>query len=284
VAAAMETSLLAGSKASGGIQAQSTAVVGRALVWSDVGFSVGDKQILQSCTGQCRPGTLTAIVGPSGAGKTTLLNVLAGRLPATHGGVTLGSTDISRSDCAREIAYVTQEDSLFAHTTPREAMAFSARLRLPRHMADAEKLLRAEKMVELLGLQSCADTYVGSEMHRGISGGEKKRTSIGVELVTNPMLLLLDEPTSGLDSFAAVTVVRSLKALAQSGCGVLCTIHQPSSEVFALFDHVLLMGAGTQMYNGPHVSARSVHQRSKQTFGGAGRGRAGVNRRRKADA
>eukprot|EP01052_Picozoa_sp_SAG31_P022373 SAG31_NODE_1777_length_7299_cov_60.190694_1_plen_433_part_00 len=223
------------------------------IAWSDVGFSVGEKRILTGCTGTCAAGSLTAIIGPSGAGKTTLLNILAGRLSPSSGSVAVDGRRIQAhsTDLARQMAYVTQEDALYPHCTPREALIFSAQLRLPSHVNGVEKRRKADEMLELLGLKSCADTLIGSEMRRGISGGEKKRTSIGVELVTDPGLLLLDEPTSGLDSFAAVTVVRTLQALAQSGCTVLCTIHQPSSEVFALFDRVLLLGGGTQMFSGP---------------------------------
>lgn len=102
----------------------------------------------------------------------------------------------------------------------------------------AQRTRMVEDIIELLHLQDCADVLVGSEMIKGISGGEKKRTAIGVELVTRPSILFLDEPTSGLDSWAAYSVIQNLKALSAKGCTILTTIHQPSSEVFHLFDQV----------------------------------------------
>ena len=107
-----------------------------------------------------------------------------------------------------------------------------------------------DELIESLGLTSCADTLIGSELVRGISGGEKKRVAIGVELVTNPSTLFLDEPTSGLDSYSAYNTINILKALAKNGCSVLCTVHQPSSEIFGMFDNVILLKKGVCIYNG----------------------------------
>ena len=108
-----------------------------------------------------------------------------------------------------------------------------------------------DELIDSLGLTSCANTLIGSELVRGISGGEKKRVAIGVELVTNPSTLFLDEPTSGLDSYSAYNTINILKALAANGCSVLCTVHQPSSEIFGLFDNVILLKSGVCVYNGP---------------------------------
>jgi ABC-type multidrug transport system ATPase subunit len=105
-------------------------------------------------------------------------------------------------------------------------------------------------MLEKLNLTGCADVMIGGEMIKGISGGQRKRTSVGVELVTNPKLVFLDEPTSGLDSDSALSCIQLLKSIAKSGTTVLCTIHQPSSEVFSLFDNVILMKDGRIMYQG----------------------------------
>lgn len=145
-----------------------------------------------------------------------------------------------------------EQDLLCATYTPRESLLFSANLRLPRSMPASEKVAMVEKMLGDLGLLGCADTIVGDEMLRGISGGEKKRTAIGIELVIKPSLVFLDEPTSGLDSFAAYSVIHKLAGLAKNdGCNVLTTIHQPSSEVFHLFDRVMLLGSGRLVYFGP---------------------------------
>ena len=231
------------------------------LEWRDICFSVQDatgqkKQVLQELCGKAVPGTCTAIMGASGAGKTSLLNVLAsrivdGRANCTVSGQTkLNGHIVSPVDYAKRVAYVMQDDALLATATVREALTFSAKLRLPTSIPMAEKEAQVERMIEMLGLTECADTVVGNELIKGISGGERKRTAIGIELITSPDILFLDEPTSGLDSYAAYNVVQLLRQLARSGCTVLTTIHQPSSEVFFLFDNVtLLLGGGRLIYD-----------------------------------
>ena len=144
-----------------------------------------------------------------------------------------------------------QEDLLTPTQTPREAMLFSALLRLPAEVPWAEKSELVEKMLSDLGLMDCADTLIGDEMIRGISGGEKKRTSIGIELVMRPKLIFLDEPTSGLDAFAAHVIRKKVAGLAHNGgCNVLTTIHQPSSEVFHAFDKVMMLRKGEALFLG----------------------------------
>ena len=148
------------------------------------------------------------------------------------------------------IAFVAQDDSLQVTSTPREAIRFSAKLRLPRSTTDHQLDKLTEKMINELGLNSAADTIVGGALIKGISGGERKRTSVGVELVTRPALVFLDEPTSGLDSFSAVQLCQVLKKVANAGSSVLFTIHQPSSEIFNSFDHLILLNKGRVMYQG----------------------------------
>lgn len=134
--------------------------------------------------------------------------------------------------------------------TPREAIRFSAKLRLPRDTKESQLDKLTERMLTELGLTACADTIVGGELIKGISGGERKRTSVGVELVTKPALVYLDEPTSGLDSFSALQLSQVLKKVANAGASVLFTIHQPSSEIFNSFDHLILLNKGRVMYQG----------------------------------
>ncbi len=105
-----------------------------------------------------------------------------------------------------------------------------------------------ENLIKELGLERCADTKVGNTFIRGLSGGERKRTSIGVELITNPSLLFLDEPTTGLDSTTALNVLELLKHLAENGRNIVSTIHQPSSEIFGQFDNLILMVRGNIIY------------------------------------
>lgn len=131
-------------------------------------------------------------------------------------------------------------------------------LRLPRKTTKEERSQVVDSLLNALGLDHVQDTLVGSSKTRGLSGGEKKRVAIGVEIVTNPSILFLDEPTSGLDSFSAWKVVRILRCLAKTGAAVLCTIHQPSSEVFNSFDKVLMLSEGRVMYNGKVSEVTSV--------------------------
>lgn len=147
----------------------------------------------------------------SGAGITSLLNILAGRA-ASRGRITIDadvrlnnySVDPTNVAVRQQIAFVAQDDSLQVTSTPREAIRFSAKLRLPRSTTDEEIETLVNRMLSELGLEDCADTIVGGALKKGISGGQRKRTSVGVELVTKPPLVFLDEPTSGLDSFSAV--------------------------------------------------------------------------------
>lgn len=196
-------------------------------------------------------------MGPSGAGKSSLLNVLAGR-SKSHGRLTVKAdvrlnnyqVDPTNIKVRKLIAFVAQDDSLQVTATPREAIRFSAKLRLPRSTTDHQLDLLVERMLTELGLVSCADTLIGGELIKGISGGERKRTSVGVELVVKPALVFLDEPTSGLDSFSAVQLCQVLKKVANAGSSVLFTIHQPSSEIFNSFDHLILLNKGRVMYQG----------------------------------
>ena len=145
-----------------------------------------------------------------------------------------------------------QDDAISPTSTPREALTFSASLRLGGGASKQKIKSMVDSMLKELGLEDCADRMVGGELIKGISGGERKRTSVGVELVTDPSLVFLDEPTSGLDAYSAHQCIMLLKKLAGSGrCTVLCTIHQPSSEVFLQFDNAIVLKSGRVVYGGP---------------------------------
>jgi len=214
-----------------------------------------DKVILNHISGSIKNGKFTAIMGPSGCGKTTLLNVLSGRTESRlkiNGELRINSRPINDIEfIGNLVAFVQQDDILMATITPREVFNFTANLRLK--LSKEEKKQRVESLIKELGLQKCADTKVGNTFIRGLSGGERKRASIGVELITNPSLLFLDEPTTGLDSTTALHVLEVLKNLAQHGRNVVSTIHQPSSEIFSQFDNLLLMVRGNIIYQG-HAS------------------------------
>eukprot|EP01064_Diplonema_japonicum_P029719 TRINITY_DN4874_c0_g2_i1.p1 TRINITY_DN4874_c0_g2~~TRINITY_DN4874_c0_g2_i1.p1 ORF type:complete len:707 (+),score=93.12 TRINITY_DN4874_c0_g2_i1:55-2121(+) len=220
----------------------------------------GLKRILKGVSGNINSGRLCAIMGPSGAGKSSLLNILAGRVAngsgkKVSGDIRLNGAPLDPVAFRNKVAYVMQEDALFATQTPFEALHFSARLRTPERNAK-EREHAVQEVLRKLRLVKCAHTLTGSAMIPGLSGGEKKRTAIGIELISNPEFLFLDEPTSGLDSYAAWMVCDMLRRLANGEYDgkertVVATIHQPSSECFALFDDVILVSNGRSVYNGP---------------------------------
>eukprot|EP01060_Flectonema_neradi_P001184 TRINITY_DN106_c0_g1_i9.p1 TRINITY_DN106_c0_g1~~TRINITY_DN106_c0_g1_i9.p1 ORF type:complete len:646 (+),score=124.90 TRINITY_DN106_c0_g1_i9:54-1940(+) len=227
------------------------------LQWESLSFSVKvedekkPKQILHKISSELRPGELTAIMGPSGAGKSTLLNVLAGRSPygTAEGKISLNGKVTEPSMYRNRLAYVMQHDALFAMQTPNEVLYFTASLRYP-NMSEEDRRALVASAIEQLGLERCQDTLIGSDLAPGLSGGEKKRTAVAVELISNPSLIFLDEPTSGLDSYSAFELVKILRRLADNGCSIICTIHQPSSEVFEMFSRVILLRKGVLAYDG----------------------------------
>mmetsp|Transcript_49349 Transcript_49349/g.119684 ORF Transcript_49349/g.119684 Transcript_49349/m.119684 type:complete len:738 (+) Transcript_49349:311-2524(+) len=237
---------------------------GKTLLWRDVnmtlkgkGKEAEDRPLLKDVWGEVPEQQTTAIMGPSGAGKTSLLNILAGRANSRgrlviDSDVRLNNFKVDPTDISvrKHIAFVAQDDSLQVTSTPREAIYFSAKLRLPRATPEKNLVKLTNRMLSELGLEHCADTYVGGALLKGISGGERKRTSVGVELVTRPAMVFLDEPTSGLDSFSAVQLCQVLKKVANAGSSVLFTIHQPSSEIFNAFDRLILMNKGRVMFQG----------------------------------
>ncbi|CAD6254534.1 unnamed protein product [Miscanthus lutarioriparius] len=210
-----------------------------------------ERTILKGITGEARPGEVLAVLGPSGSGKSTLLSILGGRLTDRYSGTVLAGGRAPSRFVQRRTGFVAQDDVLHPHLTVRETLTFCAMLRLPRSAPAATKAAAAEAVIAELGLGACADTIVGNAFVRGVSGGERKRVSIGHELLVNPSLLVLDEPTSGLDSTAAARLVATLSALARKGSRtVVLSVHQPSSRVYRMFDSVLLLAEGSCLYFG----------------------------------
>ncbi|CAL5423739.1 unnamed protein product [Camellia sinensis] len=243
---------------------------GMYLVWEDLRVVVPNfgnghtKRLINGLTGFAEPGRIMAIMGPSGSGKSTLLHSLAAKR-----GTDIGSSNTGRlsgnvimtgnvliNGKKRSLhygvaAYLTQEDTLLGSLTVRETITYSAHLRLPTKNMSKEKINGIiEGTLTEMGLQDCADHLIGNWHLRGISGGEKKRLSIALEILTRPHLLFLDEPTSGLDSASAFFVTQILRNIAHDGRTVISSIHQPSSEVFALFDDLFLISGGETVYFG----------------------------------
>lgn len=211
-----------------------------------------EKVILNKLDGVFKAGRLTAIMGPTGAGKTTLLDVLAGNLvgKGLSGQVQINGKDCSGAKIKSISGFVFQDDILLPTMTVREAIEQSAVLRLPKNVSSRERKARIDSILEILHLKNCQNTKIGSTTKRGVSGGERKRTCTAMELIANPPILFLDEPTSGLDTFTAFTVVKSLSKLAKQGRTIIATIHQPSSEVFHLFDDLLILAQGNVIFYG----------------------------------
>lgn len=237
------------------------------ISFTDINFTVTDrntgqqKTILHGASGLASPGRLLAIMGPSGAGKSTLLDVLAGNMydGAMEGQMLVNGDPIQRSRFQKVSCYVQQKDVLMSSATVREALMTSALLRLPLSISYEEKKARVEAVMKELDLTTCADTLIGDESIglKGISGGQKRRVSVGIELVKDPRVIFLDEPTSGLDSEMALNTIDALAKLASRGRTVVCTIHQPNSDITDYFDDFMLLAAGRVMYSGPWPGAVS---------------------------
>ncbi|XP_077285387.1 ATP-binding cassette sub-family G member 1-like [Arctopsyche grandis] len=207
------------------------------------------KVILDNMSGSFYAGRLTAILGPSGAGKTSLLNILAGnKKKNVSGQILINEQEINPNEFQWQSSYIGQESALLLSLTTEETLAIATELKLPNSFTRNEKTEIISQIAELLGLQKAMSTRVGS-----LSGGEMKRLSIGVELVTNPPIMFFDEPTSGLDSVSSCQVVSHLQTLAKNGHTIICVIHQPSSKLFSMFDDVLVVADGTIIYGG-HIN------------------------------
>ena len=210
------------------------------------------KAVLKDVDAYMPSGSLTAIIGSSGSGKTSVLNSLSHRVSSsklnTTGSITYnGSSKLS----SIRSAYVMQQDVLLPTLTVRETLIYAAELRLPPPTTTQERRTVVEEVILELGLKGCADTRIGNNIHKGCSGGEKRRTSLAVQMLANPSVLFLDEVTTGLDASTAFQLVATLKTLAAKGRTIICTIHQPRSEIWNLFDHVLLLASGSPLYSGP---------------------------------
>ena len=215
-----------------------------------VDIAIKKTSILQQIDGAFVPGQLTALMGPSGSGKTTLMNSMSGRGlgEVVSGEILVNGKKMSKRSIRTISCLVPQLDVLFAVLTARETLNYTARLALT-DLSVKERKQRVQDVVESLSLEDVQDVLVGNEDIKGLSGGERKRVSIGMEMITNPSVMFLDEPTSGLDAKIAKDVVELLKKLSAKRT-VICTIHQPSFPVFSLFDKLLLLSKGRMVYNG----------------------------------
>ena len=227
------------------------------LSWSNMTVSTKKepKKILLDNISGSITGGFWAIMGASGGGKTTLLSTLSLRLDTNvidvEGDFRLNGERYSKHLLKSASAYVMQDDLLHAELTVFETLSYAANLRLPKGYSKDQRLDRVEEVMLLMGIAYCRGTIIGDTRRKGISGGERKRVCVAVELLTKPKLVFLDEPTSGLDSTTALAVCETLKELSGSGqCTVVCTIHQPQQKIFELFDNLILMKKGSIVYQG----------------------------------
>ncbi|UJR22373.1 hypothetical protein I4U23_025435 [Adineta vaga] len=208
-------------------------------------------------------GGLWAVMGPSGSGKSTLLNTLACRLDVNtivQGEMRLNGCPYDNAELKRIAGYVMQDDLLNGSLTVEETLMYTAELRLPREFTDEQRRSRVEDVMIDLGLIHVRDVIVGTPLIKGISGGERKRLCVGMQLLNRPQLLFLDEPTSGLDSVTALDLLRTFHSLAhgkssEKAVTIVCSIHQPQSKIFNLFDSLILLKAGQIVYQGPRKNA-----------------------------
>ncbi|KAI7757931.1 hypothetical protein M8C21_007667 [Ambrosia artemisiifolia] len=216
-------------------------------------------QLLSDVSGVFLPGVLTALMGSSGAGKTTLMDVLAGRKTGGYieGEITISGFQKEQSTFARVSGYVEQNDIHSPQVTVMESLLFSAFLRLPPDVLEKERREFVEGVMRLVELDVLRDALVGIPGSTGLSTEQRKRLTIAVELVANPSIIFMDEPTSGLDARAAAIVMRTVRNTVDTGRTVVCTIHQPSIEIFEAFDELLLMKRGGRVIYGGKVGERA---------------------------
>lgn len=216
------------------------------------------KIILNQISGEAKAGQIMALMGPSGSGKTSLLDVLASRSAYTAGTIYLNDSSMTEDPAKmkslkRKIAYIKQKDIFFEHLSVKDQLMYTAFLRLGDNYTREEKIEEVDKVIKLLRLERCADTQI-----QLVSGGERKRTNIGTELLINPSIIMLDEPTSGLDSTSAVALMSLLVSLAHDhGKTVITSIHQPSSAIFRKFDKVMFLADGCLVYHGSPTDSLS---------------------------
>ncbi|XP_015574815.1 putative white-brown complex homolog protein 30 [Ricinus communis] len=219
-----------------------------------------NRHLLRCVTGKIMPGRVSAVMGPSGAGKTTFLSALAGKATGCtmKGSILINGKNEPIHSYKKIIGFVPQDDIVHGNLTVEENLRFNARCRLSDDMPKADKVLVIERVIEALGLQAVRDSLVGTVEKRGISGGQRKRVNVGIEMVMEPSLLILDEPTSGLDSASSQLLLKALRREALEGVNICMVVHQPSYALFKMFDDLILLAkGGITVYHG---SAKKVEE------------------------
>lgn len=239
-------------------KATDAARLGLSFQYADLSFQPKGtaRPILQNVTGSIDRGSLTAVMGGSGAGKSTFVNVLMGKTTNTGGVVMVNDTPNKMKRFKKQVGFVPQDDIVLSELTVYENILHSARVRLPRTWEDKDIRAHVDSVIDCLELSHVRDSRVGTVGKPLISGGQRKRVSIGMELAAAPMAIFLDEPTSGLDATAASSIMRTLKAIARIGISVIVIIHQPRMEIFEMLDQLILLANGQVIYEGPEDYAQ----------------------------
>ncbi|XP_009765624.1 pleiotropic drug resistance protein 3 [Nicotiana sylvestris] len=229
------------------------------VTMKELGFTQNRLQLLSDITGALRPGILTALMGVSGAGKTTLLDVLAGRKTSGYveGEIKIGGYPKVQETFARVSGYCEQTDIHSPQITVEESVIFSAWLRLHPQIDSKTKYEFVKEVLETIELDGIKDMLVGMPGVSGLSTEQRKRLTIAVELVANPSIIFMDEPTTGLDARSAAIVMRAVKNVADTGRTIVCTIHQPSIDIFEAFDELILLKTGGRMIYWGHLGRNS---------------------------
>ena len=222
------------------------------ITFQDVSVAIKKKKILDEATGYMRRGSLTALMGPSGSGKTTLVDCLTFRKNTgiRTGTILYEGQKPTKMFLRHAVAYVQQEDSLIDNLTVVETMRYNLDLITGGRWTKKDEDERVESVLLQLALDGCRNVVVGNAFRRGISGGQRKRLNIAINLLRHPCVLVLDEPTSGLDSYTAFEVISAVKTLSTAGLTVLSTIHAPSTSIFHLFDRLMVILDGRMVYAG----------------------------------
>ncbi|XP_050668652.1 ATP-binding cassette sub-family G member 1-like isoform X2 [Leptidea sinapis] len=228
------------------------------ILFEDICYSVNShkdgNRILHNVSGEFRSGELTCILGPSGAGKSSLLNILAGYTSnGVNGRITVNGHARDMRVYKKLCSYIMQDDVLQPRLTVMESMWVAADLKLGEELGKAEKELIIEEILETIGLWQHRDT-----MSHNLSGGQSKRLSVALELVNNPPIIFLDEPTTGLDVVSIRQLIVLLRLLSRQGRTIICTVHQPSASLFALFDRVYVLARGLCCYQKTSIAFRRI--------------------------
>ncbi|CEF66288.1 ATP-binding cassette sub-family G member 2 [Strongyloides ratti] len=234
------------------------------LTWNNIEVKTSSRHLLKKVSGVALPGECIALMGASGAGKTTLLNTLLGRNSANltvSGEILVNGINVDRG-ITNISSYVQQEDLFMGRLTVYEHLIIQSYMRLPSNNSCSQRKQRIKEIVDELELNDCLHSKIGSAgLKKGISGGQAKRLAFATELLTNPSLLFCDEPTTGLDSYMAAQVVRTLHRIAcDTNTTIICTIHQPSSEIFESFDRIIFLALGEIAFQGPPSDAINFFQ------------------------